>query len=42
MTLYDKAVQDAEVSEESEKIAEENLFPKEPEENDLLDFSSGM
>ena len=35
-------VQDAEVSEESEKIAEENLFPKEPEENDLLDFSFGM
>ena len=35
-------VKDAEVSEESEKIAEENLFPKEPEENDLLDFSFGM
>lgn len=26
----------------AKKIAEENLFPKEPEENDLLDFSSGM
>jgi uncharacterized protein with ATP-grasp and redox domains len=35
-------VQGTESSSESQKAAEENLLPEEPEENDLLDFSFGM
>lgn len=35
-------MQGTESSSESQKAAEENLLPEEPEENDLLDFSFGM
>ena len=35
-------MQGTELSSESQKAAEENLLPEEPEENDLLDFSFGM
>lgn len=35
-------VQRTEIPSKTEKKAEENLLPEEPEENDLLDFSFGM